>query len=80
MRAIFSAMESYYEAHGVVMQVLDDFVDSYVMLIVFMCVSCCVVFLVIVIMRFIAAVVIWTLLIVVHVALAAGEQKTFNFF
>ncbi len=54
------------------MQILDDLVDSYVMLIVFMAVSCLVVLFFIAIMRFLASLIVWTLLIVVHVALAAG--------
>ncbi|XP_075239030.1 choline transporter-like protein 2 isoform X2 [Convolutriloba macropyga] len=72
MEAVGKVLEVYYEAQGIAMQVLDDLVDSYVMLIVFMIVSCVLVFIFIAVMRLIAWLVVWTLLLTVHVALGAA--------
>ena len=76
IEAVFCrVLEVYYEAQGIAMQVLDDLVDSYVLLIVFMIVSCVLVFIFIAVMRLIAWLVVWTLLLTVHVALGAGKYN-----
>ncbi len=73
-RVLFRVMAGYYAAQGVALQVFDDLIDCWMMLIVFMVISCVVTFVLILLMRWFAGIIIWTLLIAVHIALIAGES------
>ena len=68
----FRVVAGFYTAQGITYQILDDLVDCWEMMAVFMTVSCFLIALTIVLMGIVAKIVIWTLLIVVHVALLAG--------
>ncbi|XP_063714645.1 choline transporter-like protein 2 [Symsagittifera roscoffensis] len=72
MQVIGEVVAGFYTAQGITYQILDDLVDCWEMMAVFMTVSCFLIALTIVLMGIVAKIVIWTLLIVVHVALLAG--------